>query len=126
MKPKVLLIEDNDTNRHLATFLLERTGCEVHCASDGARGLALAGGLMPALIVLDIQMPELDGFEVAARLRAAEPTTGIPILVVSSYAQAGDRQRMLALGVADYLEKPFEPDDFIARVTRLLPPQTLR
>jgi CheY-like chemotaxis protein len=126
MKPKVLLIEDNDTNRHLATFLLERTGCEVHSASDGARGLALAGGLMPALIVLDIQMPELDGFEVAARLRAAEPTTGIPILVVSSYAQAGDRQRMLALGVADYLEKPFEPDDFIARVTRLLPPQTLR
>lgn len=121
MKTCVLLIEDNEANRHLATFLLEKLGCEVHHAGDGARGLALAESCKPALIVLDIQMPEMDGYEVAARLRAKPTTTAIPILVVTSYAQAGDKQRALALGVADYLEKPFEPDDFINRVLRLLP-----
>jgi CheY-like chemotaxis protein len=122
MKPRVLLIEDNEANRHLATFLLERTGCEVHHAGDGAHGLALAASLHPTLIILDIQMPEMDGYEVATHLRADPATAAIPILVVTSYAQAGDRQRALALGVSDYLEKPFEPDEFIARVTRLLPP----
>jgi two-component system, cell cycle response regulator DivK len=121
MKPSVLLIEDNETNRHLATFLLEKIGCEVSYAQDGARGLALAGSTSPALIILDIQMPEMDGYEVAARLRAQPATASIPVLVVTSYAQSGDRQRALALGVADYLEKPFEPDDFINRVVRLLP-----
>jgi CheY-like chemotaxis protein len=121
MKPTVLLIEDNETNRHLATFLLEKIGCAVSHAHDGARGLALAESTAPALVVLDIQMPEMDGYEVASRLRAQPATTGIPILVVTSYAQSGDRQRALALGVADYLEKPFEPDDFINRVVRLLP-----
>jgi CheY-like chemotaxis protein len=123
MKPRVLLIEDNETNRHLASFLLEKTGCEVFHAVNGVQGLAMAESSQPVLIVLDIQMPEMDGYEVAARLRTKPATAGIPILVVTSYAQAGDRQRAMALGVADYLEKPFEPDDFINRVTRLLPAQ---
>ena len=123
MKPNVLLIEDNDANRQLATFLLEKIGCEVSYASDGASGLSLAESSSPALIVLDIQMPEMDGYEVATRLRAQPTTAGIPILVVTSYAQSGDRQRAMALGVADYLEKPFEPDDLINRVVRLLPPR---
>ena len=121
MKPRVLLIEDNEANRQLATFLLENIGCEVRHAGDGAHGLASAENSPPDLIVLDIQMPEMDGYEVAARLRAQPTTTKIPILVVTSYAQSGDRQRAMALGVADYLEKPFEPDDFINRVVRLLP-----
>ncbi|MFT3780759.1 MAG: response regulator [Nibricoccus sp.] len=123
MKPTVLLIEDNITNRHLATFLLEKVGCEVQHAGDGALGLVSAKQLVPDLIVLDIQMPAMDGYEVATQLRADPSTAKIPILVVTSYAQAGDRQRALALGVADYLEKPFEPDDFISRVVRLLPSQ---
>jgi len=123
MKPCVLLIEDNDTNRHLATFLLEKIGCEVRYASDGANGLSMAESSLPTLIILDIQMPEMDGYEVAARLKSRPATAKIPILVVTSYAQSGDRQRAMALGVADYLEKPFEPDDFINRVVRLLPSQ---
>lgn len=120
MKSRALLIEDNEANRHLATFLLEKCGCEVQYACDGVRGLALAGEYRPDLIVLDIQMPEMDGYEVAARLRSDEATAHIPIIVVTSYAQAGDRQRALMLGVADYLEKPFEPDDFVTRITRLM------
>jgi two-component system, cell cycle response regulator DivK len=123
MKPCVLLIEDNDTNRHLATFLLEKIGCEVRYASDGASGLSMVERSLPALIILDIQMPEMDGYEVATRLKTQPTTAKIPILVVTSYAQSGDRQRAMALGVADYLEKPFEPDDFISRVVRLLPNQ---
>jgi len=125
MKPSVLLIEDNETNRHLATFLLEKIGCEVRHAGDGAHGLVMAESSAPVLIILDIQMPEMDGYEVAARLRAKPSTAEIPILVVTSYAQSGDRQRAMALGVADYLEKPFEPDDFINRVVRLLPAPNL-
>jgi two-component system, cell cycle response regulator DivK len=121
MKPRVLLIEDNEANRLLATFLLDKIGCEVRHASDGAHGLASAESSPTDLIVLDIQMPEMDGYEVAARLRDQPATAKIPILVVTSYAQSGDRQRAMALGVADYLEKPFEPDDFINRVVRLLP-----
>jgi two-component system cell cycle response regulator DivK len=121
MKPRVLLIEDNEANRQLATFLLDKIGCEIAHAGDGANGLASAGSAPPDLIVLDIQMPEMDGYEVAARLRETPATAKIPILVVTSYAQSGDRQRAMALGVADYLEKPFEPDDFINRVVRLLP-----
>lgn len=120
MKHSVLLIEDNDTNRHLATFLLERAGCTVHHAANGARGLELAAHLRPDLVVLDIQMPEMDGYEVATRLRAAPDFARTPILVVTSYAQVGDRQRALALGVDDYIEKPFEPEVFIARVNSLL------
>lgn len=120
MKKRVLLIEDNEANRHLATFLLEHAGCEVHHAGDGVRGLELAVALRPALVLLDIQMPEMDGYEVARRLRDNPETAAIPVIVVTSYAQVGDRQRAMSLGVADYLEKPFEPDDFLARVTRIL------
>ncbi len=123
MKPRVLLIEDNEANRLLATFLLEKMGCTVTHAPNGASGLAAACTATHDLVVLDIQMPEMDGYEVASRLRAAPATAQLPILVVTSYAQSGDRQRAIALGVSDYLEKPFEPEDFIQRVVRLLPVQ---
>jgi len=124
MKPRVLLIEDNEANWRLASYLLAKAGCEVHYARDGKTGLALAESVAPALIVLDIQMPEMDGYEVAARLKQNPAWASIPILVVTSYAQSGDRHRAMALGISDYLEKPFEPADFLVRVRRLLPPET--
>ncbi|MBI5381786.1 MAG: response regulator [Opitutae bacterium] len=122
MNPCVLLIEDNEANRYLATFLLRQMGCTVEHAANGRDGLVLAERLHPALIVLDIQMPEMDGYEVATRLRAEPTTAKIPILVVTSYAMSGDRERAMALGVDDYLEKPFAPDEFTTRVRRLLTP----
>ena len=119
--PTALLIEDNDSNQHLATFLLQKAGFTVTQAGDGAVGLAAAQQDLPDIIVLDIEMPEMDGYETLERLRADDRTRDIPVLVASSYAMPGDRQRALDLGVQDYVEKPFDPDDFINRVRNLLP-----
>lgn len=124
MKALVLLIEDNETNRYLANFLLEQAGLEVIHAKNGREGLALVAERRPALILLDIQLPEMDGYEVAALLRKDPASSEIPILVVSSYAMVGDRRRALDLGVDDYLEKPYDPEEFISRVRALLPETT--
>jgi two-component system, cell cycle response regulator DivK len=120
MKPRILLIEDNEANRYLAAFLLEQLGAEVSIAEDGKEGLAMMAAVKPRVVILDIQMPEMDGYEVARILRENPAYTDIPILVVSSYAMIGDRQRALKLGVNDYLEKPFDPEEFTKRVTKLL------
>lgn len=120
MKSLVLLIEDNETNRYLANFLLEQAGLEVLHAKTGKEGLALIAKQKPALIILDIQLPEMDGYEVAALVKNDPTYASIPILVVTSYAMIGDRKRALELGVNDYLEKPYDPEEFIRRVQALL------
>ena len=122
MKRTVLLIEDNDANRYLASFLLVKAGIEVIEAANGIEGVRLAVERGPDLIVMDIEMPEMDGYEAARRLRAHARTAHTPILAFSSYAHPADRERALAEGVSDYLEKPFEMDEFLRRVFRLLPP----
>ena len=120
LNPRVLLVEDNETNQYLATFLLRRMGCEVALARNGVEGLAEARENPPDLVVLDIQMPAMDGYELAGRLRADPATAAAPILVVTSFAMPGDRDRAFALGVNDYMEKPYDPDDFTGRVRALL------
>lgn len=119
--PRALLIEDNLSNQHLATFLLERAGFTVEVAGDGAAGLAAARLAPPDVIVLDIEMPVMDGYETITHLRADPATRTIPILVASSYALPGERQRAVSLGIDDYLEKPYDPEDFMRRVVKLLP-----
>jgi len=122
MKPRILLIEDNEHNRYLATFLLERSGLEVRSAADGAAGIAIAaeGGL--DLILLDILLPVMDGYAVAGELRRNPALARVPIIAVTSYAMAGDRERALAAGCDGYIEKPINPDTFVADVTRFLRP----
>lgn len=121
MKPRVLLVEDNEANRYLATFVLEKAGMEVTHAANGRLGVALARELRPDLIVMDLEMPEMDGYEAATLLRADPVTSHIPVVAATSYAQAGDRAKAAAIGFADYIEKPYAVDDFINRVKRLLP-----
>jgi two-component system cell cycle response regulator DivK len=121
MKARVLLIEDNEANRYLARFLLEKNGFEVAQAFNGAEGVKLALQTPPDLILMDIEMPEMDGFEAAGRLRAAPQTAHVPIMAFTAYAHPSDRERALALGFVDYVEKPFDVNDFIRRVVRLLP-----
>ncbi|MGC4073279.1 MAG: response regulator [Nibricoccus sp.] len=121
MKRTVLLIEDNDANRYLARFILEKNGFEVVQASNGAEGVRLALERPPHLVLMDIEMPEMDGYEAAGRLRANPATAQVPIMAFTSYAHPSDRERALTQGFSDYLEKPFEVDEFIRRVTRLLP-----
>jgi len=122
MKPVVLLIEDNDANRYLARFILEKNGLEVMQATNGVEGVKLAMERAPDLVLMDIEMPEMDGYEAASRLRANPATARVPIMAFTSYAHPSDRERALERGFSDYLEKPFEVDEFVRRVLRLLAP----
>lgn len=119
MKRSILLIEDDERNRYLATFLLERSGYAVESAIDGPSGLDRARSLRPDLILLDIQLPGMDGYEVATRLKTDPVLRSIPIVAVTSYAMVGDRERALAAGCTGYLEKPIDPDTFVRDVERL-------
>lgn len=122
LKARILLIEDNEQNRYLATFLLEQRGHEVHHAGTGPRGLELAAELRPDLILLDIQLPGMDGHAVARALKSDPVLRTIPIVAVTSYAMVGDREKCLEAGAEGYLEKPINPESFVSEVERFLPP----
>jgi CheY-like chemotaxis protein len=116
MSQRILLIEDNEQNRYLATFLLERAGYQVVSAEDGAKGIALAKQLLPDLILLGIQLPSMDGHTVARVLREDVTLRHTPVVAVTSYAMAGDRERCLAAGCTGYIEKPINPATFIQEI----------
>ena len=122
MKPKILLIEDHEQNRYLATFLLEKHGYAVVSASDGLAGIELARTVKPALILLDIQLPLMDGYTVARELRSEPALRNIPIIAVTSYAMVGDREKSLVAGCNGYMEKPINPDTFVTEIERFLLP----
>ncbi|WP_129780622.1 response regulator [Peristeroidobacter soli] len=116
----MLLIEDNVQNRYLATFLLEQHGHRVLQAEDGLLGLDMAAKLRPDLILLDIQLPGMDGHAVARALKSDPALSAIPIVAVTSYAMAGDREKCLEAGAEGYIEKPIDPESFVAEVERFL------
>ncbi len=117
---RILIIEDNATNRYLARFLLERAGFEVRTAVDGAEGLELARAGGFDLIVLDIQMPRMDGYETALALQREPASARVPIVGVSSFAMAGDREKAMRLGFAGYIEKPIDPARFAEQIRGFL------
>jgi len=120
MKIKILLVEDNEQNRYLATFLLEQHGYEVVHAESGPRGLELAASARPHLILLDIQLPGMDGHAVARALKGDPLLARIPIVAVTSYAMAGDCEKVFAAGAEGYIEKPINPQTFVGEVERFL------
>lgn len=120
MKPKILLVEDNAENRYLAQFLLEQGGFEVEASVTGSDGLARAATLQPAAILLDIQLPDIDGYEVARRLKLAPVTAQIPIIAVSSFAMPGEKLRATETGCAGYITKPIDPMTFVTEIKGLL------
>jgi two-component system cell cycle response regulator DivK len=120
MSHTILLVEDNEQNRYLATFLLEKAGHRVLHAPDGRAALDLATVHRPDLVLMDIQMPEMDGYEAARQLRATPGLERLPIVAVTSYAQAGDRQRALEAGFCGYLEKPISTETFVSQITQYL------
>ena len=122
MKAKILLIEDNEQNRYLATFLLEKNGFTVTHAPNGPAGIERATRKRFDLILLDIQLPGMDGHAVACALRADPALATVPIVAVTSYAMAGDRDKALASGCNGYIEKPIDPDTFVAEISRHLRP----
>jgi CheY-like chemotaxis protein len=116
---KILYIEDNEQNLYLVEFILTRHGYEFCAARDGRAGIRLAGELKPDLILLDIQLPSMDGYAVARQLRANGEK--IPIVAVTSYAMAGDREKALGAGCSGYIEKPINPETFVQQVEAHLP-----
>jgi len=120
MKSKVLIIEDNEQNRYLVTFILEKYGYQVFQAKDGQEGIDMAAEVAPNLILLDIQLPYMDGYAIAQSLRSNPELDDVPIVAVTSYAMAGDRERTLAAGCTGYIEKPINPDTFMAELEQYL------
>lgn len=120
MNKRILLIEDNEQNRYLASFLLQARGWDMVHAEDGPTGVELAGRVEPALILLDIQLPGMDGYEVARALRQDPKLATIPIVAVTSYAMPGDRERCIAAGCNGYIEKPIDPATFAVEVERFV------
>jgi len=120
VKSEILVIEDNEQNLYLVTFILEQHGHRVVQARDGRQGITLAQRVKPALILLDIQLPGMDGYAVARELRGNPAFDEVPILAVTSYAMAGDRQAILAAGCNAAIEKPINPETFIHEVEQYL------
>jgi two-component system, cell cycle response regulator DivK len=118
MNPVVLVIEDNEQNLYLMRFLLEKNGFTVVAAMDGIKGVEIAKEVKPHLILLDIQLPKMDGYAVARELRKNDELAGTPIVAVTSYAMAGDRERVLEAGADGYIEKPIDPEKFVDQIKK--------
>ena len=117
---RILVVEDNEANLYLIRFMLEKSGYEVIEAREGAAGVELAIKEKPDLIIMDIQLPDMDGLEATKRIRASEADSDIPIIALTSFAMAGDRERALAAGCTGYIEKPINPETFIAEIEKYL------
>jgi CheY-like chemotaxis protein len=106
--PKVLIVEDNEMNRDMLARRLGRKGYQVSMAVDGQQGVLMARAEMPDLILLDMSLPLLDGWEVARQIKADTMTQHIPIIALTAHAMAGDREKCLAAGCNDYDTKPVD------------------
>jgi CheY-like chemotaxis protein len=118
--PRILLIEDNEMNRDMLSRRMQRRGYEVGIATDGRSGIAraLEGGW--DLILMDMSLPEVDGWEATRQIRAAPDAPRVPIIALTAHAMSGDRDRALEAGCDDYDTKPVELDRLLAKMTALL------
>ncbi|HOO90235.1 MAG TPA: response regulator [Syntrophales bacterium] len=116
---RVLVIEDNADNMKLITFILEKNGYCTIRAENGKRGIDLALGEKPDFILLDIQLPDMDGLEVLKTIRTAETINETPVIAITSYAMSGDRERLIEAGCNGYLEKPIDPTIVINQIRKM-------
>jgi two-component system cell cycle response regulator DivK len=117
----ILYIEDNEYNRKIVRQLLGRTSYRLVEANDGESGVAMAQQLVPQLILMDVQLPKMSGLD-ATRVLKADPRTGhIPIIVITSFALSGDREKAAVAGADNYLAKPYSPRELLALVRQYLP-----
>ena len=117
---KILLVEDNEMNRDMLSRRLQRRGYEIVMAVDGGEGLAMASSEQPVLILLDMSLPVIDGWEATRRIKADPDTRHIPILALSAHAMTGDRANALAAGCDDYDTKPVELPRLLGKIEALL------
>ena len=121
MRVKILIIEDNEQNMYMLTYLLQKADFDVIQAFNGMIGIDAARENTPDVILLDIQLPGMDGYDVASKLRAIAGLQHTPIIAVTSYAMPGDKERAIASGASGYIEKPINPDTFITQMESFLP-----
>jgi CheY-like chemotaxis protein len=117
---KVLVIEDNETNLYLIRFMLKKSEYMVIEAREGVMGVEMAIKEKPDLVIMDIQLPDIDGLEATRRIRASEKDNKMPIVALTSYAMVGDREKALDAGCTDYIEKPINPETFISKIEKYL------
>jgi CheY-like chemotaxis protein len=115
---RILVIEDNETNMYLISFILKKYGFEVIEAGSGEEGIDLALKEKPNLIIMDIQLPGMDGLETTRRIRESKADGGVPIIALTSYAMTGDRERALSAGCNGYLEKPINPYTIMGEIKK--------
>jgi CheY-like chemotaxis protein len=118
--PRILLVEDNEMNQDMLSRRLARKGYEVVIAGDGGQGVAMAQSQTPDLILMDMSLPVMDGWEATRRLKAAPTTRGIPIIALTAHAMSGDRARAFEAGCDDYDTKPIELPRLIEKIQSLL------
>ena len=118
--PKILLVEDNDVNRDMLSRRLERRGYRVAIALDGEQGVSMAGSEAPDLILMDMSLPVLDGWEAARQLKAALETRSIPIIALTAHAMVGDREKAIEAGCDDYDTKPVEFQRLLEKIETIL------
>jgi len=121
---KILYVEDNEDNLYMLSNRLTRRGYEVVSARDGQQGIAMAGSEAPALILMDLSLPIIDGWEATRRLKAEALTRNIPVIALSAHAMAGDREKAIAAGCDDYDTKPVELPRLLEKIAALLARQT--
>src|SRR5437762_8732088 len=118
--PKILIVEDNEENRDSLSRRLQRRGFEVVTADDGKARLAMAQSEKPDLVLMDMNMPELDGWEATRQIKAIEGLGDLPVLALTAHALAGDKERALQVGCADYHTKPVDFPKLLAQIERIL------
>ena len=118
--PKILLVEDNEMNRDMLSRRLEKRGYEVTLAVDGQQGIDLARAAAPALIIMDMSLPGVDGWEATRQLKAAPATRAIPIIALTAHAMSGDRERALEAGADDFDIKPVDLARLLGKIEALL------
>jgi CheY-like chemotaxis protein len=118
--PKILLVEDNEMNRDMLSRRLQRKGYEVISAVDGGQGVEMAKSVAPELILMDMSLPVLDGWEATRRIKADPATQAIPVIALTAHAMAGDREKALEAGCEDYDTKPIELNRLLEKMEALL------
>ena len=121
MTKRILVVEDTEDNRKIIRDLLSSVGYELIEAVDGGEGVALAQRERPDLILMDIQLPVIDGYEATRQIRAIPELAGVPIIAVTSYALSGDEAKTRAAGCDGYVAKPFSPRQLLAKIREFLP-----
>ena len=119
---RILVVEDTPDNRQILRDLLTSVGYELIEAADGLTGVAAATEHRPDLILMDIELPEIDGYEATRRIKANPDTAGIPVIAVTSYALSGDDEKARAAGCDGYIAKPYSPRALLAKVRDFVPP----